>query len=175
MAERFDFLGVTCATYSEPVAELISNFKEQGHSTLASGLARAMASAVNDLDFISNDKQTILVPVADHPDSTRGFSHTKLLSKKLAASLGISWVSALTMSAKVSDQASLTGEARRLNLVNSMRTKPWFSKERVLVVDDLVTTGSTIREARRALIDADCEVVGFVTFAETLKKSTTRS
>jgi predicted amidophosphoribosyltransferase len=41
----------------------------------------------------------------------------------------------------------------------------------VVLVDDVVTTGATLLEGRRALMQAGVEVIGFVTIAETLAKS----
>jgi predicted amidophosphoribosyltransferase len=41
---------------------------------------------------------------------------------------------------------------------------------RVLLVDDIVTTGSTLIEAERAVIAAGGESVGFLTIAETVRK-----
>ena len=47
--------------------------------------------------------------------------------------------------------------------------------QRVLLVDDIVTTGSTMVEAQRALAEIGAVVVGFVVFSETLLKSSARS
>ena len=173
---RFDLEGVSCATYSTPVAQLISNYKSLGYLTLAQGFAKAMALAVNDIWEVSKlrDESTILVPVPDHPDSKRSFSPTTLMVRELSMQLGLNWLPGLTMKANVADQAGLSLKARKLNLVNSMSSQAWMSGRAVLLVDDLTTTGATLREARRALLETHCNVRGFVTFAETLKKTSSQ-
>ncbi len=168
---RVDLEGASCADYSGPVATLISGYKTQGYLTLARGMAKAMANTFGEFRFEPNWVDLVIVPVPDHPDSIRPFSPTSLLARELSSQLGLSWLSGLTMVSAVADQASLSVEARRQNLVNAMKAKPWMSGRRVLLLDDLVTTGSTLLEARRALVAVDCEVVGFLTFAETLKKT----
>jgi ComF family protein len=168
--KRFDLQGVASATYNPPVAGLISNFKEHGYSTLSAGMAGCMAAALKAKPLDDFDSDTVLVPVADHPNSVRGFSHTRLLTSRLAVRLGISWVAALRMNADAADQASLDVEARKYNLVNAMSALPAMRGLKVVIVDDLVTTGSTVKEAKRALVEQGCEVLGFVAFAETLKK-----
>ena len=173
---RFDFGGVACAAYSTPVAQLISNYKSLGYLTLARGFAKAMALAVNEVWEASKlrAESTILVPVPDHPDSTRSFSPTTLMVRELSTQLGLNWLPGLTMQANVADQAGLSLKDRKRNLVNSMSAQAWMSGRAVLLVDDLTTTGATLREARRALLEIHCNVVGFVTFAETLKKTSSQ-
>ena len=78
--------------------------------------------------------------------------------------------SALKLVRTVADQASLTVDQRQQNLVEAMRASPRLSGKRVLLVDDIVTTGSTIAEAARAVAAAAAEPVAFVVLAETLRR-----
>ena len=173
---RFDFKGVACASYSDPVAKLISNYKSLGYLTLARGFAKAMGLALNEISEVTQlrSEATVLVPVPDHPDSKRSFSPTTLMVRELSIQLGLNWLPGLTMQSNVPDQAGLSIADRKRNLVNSMNAQTWMSGRRVLLVDDLTTTGSTLREARRALLEVGCSVAGFVTFAETLKKTSSQ-
>ena len=71
----------------------------------------------------------------------------------------------------IADQASLSGKDRRTNLVGTMQTHGKPQNNRVILIDDIVTTGATLTEATRALGDIGVQVLGFVTFAETLPKN----
>jgi orotate phosphoribosyltransferase len=51
-----------------------------------------------------------------------------------------------------------------------MTAGPGVKGRRVILVDDVVTTGATLLEAARAVTSAGGEVVGFLTFSETLLK-----
>ena len=174
-AKRFDFEGVAFANYEPTVAKLISHYKSNGMLTLAKGFSVGMATALNEISGDWFDSATSLVPVADHLNLIRPYSHTRILAAHLAPRLGISWLPGLSMRRETADQAGLSSAARSQNMVNGMVAKNWMSGKRVLLLDDLVTTGSTLREARRALLEVGCEVTGFVTFAETLKKTPSRN
>jgi len=77
---------------------------------------------------------------------------------------------ALLTSARVQDQATLGAAARSVNLAGSMRCRrvPNLPEDVVVVVvDDVLTTGSTAREAQRALEAAGVRVSGVGTVAAT--------
>jgi predicted amidophosphoribosyltransferase len=77
----------------------------------------------------------------------------------------------LTVSKEVEDQASLSGAERRNNLIGAMCTSARASLGSVWLIDDIVTTGSTLQEAKRCLASQGVSVLGFLAFAETLPKS----
>ena len=78
-------------------------------------------------------------------------------------------------SGQVADQASLSGQDRRTNLIGSMVARSRLPgrnlPQRVILIDDIVTTGSTFAEAKRCLTEIGVQVLGFVAFAETLPKN----
>ena len=65
----------------------------------------------------------------------------------------------------------LSAESRRRNLANCMRSDASVSGKRVLLVDDVLTTGSTASEAARALLAAGAHRVSLVTAARTVSES----
>jgi len=66
------------------------------------------------------------------------------------------------------DQASLGSDARRANLRGTMKASGLAQNKRIILIDDIVTTGSTLFEATRALEAAGAQIVGFLTFSETI-------
>jgi predicted amidophosphoribosyltransferase len=77
---------------------------------------------------------------------------------------------------QVADQRGLGAEDRRRNLEGSMDCRPVPARlvgRACLVVDDVVTTGSTALEATRALQAAGLQVVGVVALAATRRKGGT--
>jgi predicted amidophosphoribosyltransferase len=75
--------------------------------------------------------------------------------------------------ARVRDQSGLGAEERRANLQGAFvcRRRAAPGERPVLVVDDVLTTGATAREAQRALEDAGHRVVGIATVAATRRRS----
>jgi predicted amidophosphoribosyltransferase len=61
------------------------------------------------------------------------------------------------------DQRGLTSSERIRNVSGSLRASPRAAGKRVIIVDDVVTTGATVSEAVRALEDAGAQVVCVVT------------
>ena len=78
-------------------------------------------------------------------------------------------ISLLVRSRAVADQASLDSDDRRSNQDESMAAIHQLTGD-VLLIDDIVTTGATLSEARRAVELAGGRVIGFCTLAETLLK-----
>jgi len=75
---------------------------------------------------------------------------------------------------KVRDQAALPAAERASNLEGSMAASRSVMGRDVLLVDDVVTTGSTLREAARALRTAGATVLGAATIATTPHLSAAR-
>jgi len=68
------------------------------------------------------------------------------------------------------DQIGLGRDARQANLAGSMRARRAAAGRRFLLVDDVVTTGGTLREAHRALTATGAEVLGAAVVAATPRR-----
>jgi predicted amidophosphoribosyltransferase len=79
----------------------------------------------------------------------------------------LSCVQALQHRRRVADQAGLTATARSANLTGALRARLDLRGVRVIVVDDVVTTGATLTEAARALRAAGAEVPAAAVIAAT--------
>jgi predicted amidophosphoribosyltransferase len=160
---------------------LIKAFKEDGLTTLAPQLAAIVSLAYEGLvaEAPTQLEGSLLVPV---PSSRvnflkRGYLPTLLIAKQLNRQLGLPFVvkSALRFIRSVEDQAGLSVEHRGANLSGSMTASSWVAGQRVILLDDVVTTGSTLIESARAVSQAGGEVAGFLTFSETILKSQAKS
>jgi predicted amidophosphoribosyltransferase len=79
----------------------------------------------------------------------------------------VSCVPALEHRRRVADQAGLTAPDRATNLSGALRTRRDLHGVRVIVVDDVVTSGSTLTEAARALRATGAEVPAAAVIAAT--------
>jgi predicted amidophosphoribosyltransferase len=105
----------------------------------------------------------------------RGFDATasmaRVAARRLRAGYPITVLSALAQTRSVADQAGLDARARQENLSGAFRLrKPIGPGAAVVVVDDLVTTGSSLTEAARVLRQARIPVVGGATVAATVRR-----
>ena len=97
----------------------------------------------------------VIVPVPVHASrlKTRGFNQAAVLAEKLSAELGIPWEELLIRVKKTDPQKSLGSAERLKNLRGAFEAEQEAGKwERVLLVDDSYTTGSTAEICSRALL-----------------------
>lgn len=143
--------------------------KTAGHVLLASkedGIKRADGLVIDALRHsLRNacrkfDMPTILVPIPSSASAVRrrGRNYIEQLTQLIGEDAGIPVSNILLHSRQVADQSILSAEARSKNLVGAMSVVSVPSLARharprhpVILVDDLVTTGSTLKEAARAL------------------------
>ena len=165
---------------------LVNQHKEAGAFALAGPLGQVLGDVVVDLlrDVSVRGRGVVLVPVPSRRSVVRRRGHDPLLrvSRQASARLrrrGFPTVvlQALVARTRVSDQAGLGAVERATNLAGSMRSRPgaWSTPagregRDVVLVDDVLTTGSTAREAQRAVEAAGVPVAGIATVAATRRR-----
>lgn len=162
--------------YAGPLKALVNAHKEDRRFALAAPLGELLAASV--LGHPGTGR-LVLVPVPSRSAVVRRRGHDPLLrvTRHAAARLRAGGTEAVVgrvlRSARVTrDQAGLGAADRAANLAGSIvcrRTPPAGLPEgaRVVVVDDVITTGSTLREAQRALEEAGFGVHGVAVVAAT--------
>lgn len=159
--------GLALSVLDDSVSRAMTSFKEKNQFAVA----RSMVDALIPTESLWQVDLVIAAPSARGNFKKRGFVPAELIAQQVAKRWGLSHMRwALTLVRSVEDQASLTVDQRQQNLVEAMRASPRLSGTRVLLVDDIVTTGSTIAEAARAVAAAAAEPVAFVVLAETLRR-----
>jgi ComF family protein len=160
---------VSALHYDGTARRSILALKEQGRTDLARPLGRVLAVAIAaalDSSALAAAEFAI-VPASGRSYRRRGYDPVRLLARR--AGVPIARVG-LRAGRGIATQKSLDREGRRANLVGSMRATRRLSGRRFLLLDDVVTTGSTLVEAARALRSAGAEVVGCVTLAYTPRR-----
>jgi predicted amidophosphoribosyltransferase len=136
--------------------------KSDGRTGLARALAPAMAAAAD-----RSGAHELLVPVPSSPAAyrRRGYRPVELLARRA----GLERRRLLHIARAAADQRALTRDQRAANVAGTMRAGE-VAGRRVLLVDDVVTTGATFAEAARALRAAGAIVVGAATVAATPRR-----
>lgn len=171
--------------YDALLKVLVNAHKERQQFALARPLGRVLGGVVLDLARSSaqGPGPWMLVPVPSRGSVVRVRGHDPMLrvARNAAAYLrrrGARAVVArlLVQVATARDQTGLGAQQRFENLAGSMRCRPGAPppgqrRGRAVVVDDVVTTGATVREAQRALEDAGVEVSGIAAIAATRRRA----
>lgn len=144
-------------------ARVVRAFKEDGRTALARALGTALAAAAGEaVEATGHDPLIVPVPSSRRAFRRRGYEIAGLLARRA----GLSPVPALVSRGTVADQRGLDRRGRAENVAGILRARGVAGVE-VIVVDDVVTTGATLREAVRALSDDGARVVSAVTVAAT--------
>ena len=182
-------LPFAAGAYDGLLKALVNAHKEHGVLALAAPLGRVLGDVVHDLLGAlgaGRDAGTVLlVPVPSRGAVVRRRGHDPLLRVTRAAAVRLrrTGVDArvrrlLVPTGRVRDQAALDAAHRAANLAGSMRCRRPRATDRggvVVVVDDVLTTGSTVREAQRALEATGLVVAGVATVAATRRRRAVRS
>jgi predicted amidophosphoribosyltransferase len=184
------------APYAGTVRQLIVAHKERGLTGLARPLGVALArAALAAAEATGTGAPVVLVPVPSSRESVRRRGHdptlriareaakeatrkaaevsrtvrtpTRRAGHRSAKRAEVSCVPALGHQRRVADQAGLTATDRATNLAGALHARLDLHGVRAIIVDDVVTSGSTLTEAARALRAAGAEVPAAAVIAAT--------
>lgn len=150
---------VRLGRYDSPLGALARRVKRQGWHAAATELGERLGIQVKACLGPSSEGWCVVsIPGSLPRRVARGIDHTHELGRAVARALGSKHVQALALDLS-SRQAGLDRSAR-LGRVRRMRLRRGAAAQLrgrgVLLVDDVRTTGSTLREARELLIQAGC-------------------
>ena len=166
---------VAAVDYGFPWNRLIARFKFQGDTAWAHLFATLMAQAPGGAELLGDCDALVPLPLTPRRLGERGYNQSMLLTKALA-NLGPGGPRRVraTWLLKLKDtpaQHTLDRAARLSNLQSAFVVPPdvrdQVSHRRVLLVDDILTTGATLRAAARALTIAGAAEVNALVFART--------
>lgn len=147
--------------YNRFIREFIHAFKFNNKSYLYEPFAYLMHQTMI-INQVSNIDLIIPVPIHWRKEALRGYNQSLLLAHELSKRTGIPLVQdALVKSKWTKEQNRLSKYEREVNLKGSFSIKnaSRISGKRILLVDDIFTTGNTIKSCARTIISAGAESV----------------
>lgn len=174
--------------YEGPLARLVTAYKDDGRRDVRPVLATVLNAAVelalrsqpeHRRALARHSRPVLVVPVPTSRAARRRRGDAPLLDLARAAVSGFAghelWCAdALRLRRRVADQAGLTAPERRVNLEHAIEPRPRWADSLAgapcVLVDDVLTTGATLVEARRALLRAGAVSVVAATVCATARR-----
>lgn len=158
--------------YNEVARALVGKLKYGDRPELARLCARLMVQAGAEL-LAGGDAVLIPVPLHRTRQFARRYNQSTELARALGKLTGLAVDPVLVSRSRATrQQVGLSGEARRRNVAGAFRTYPGMSSRlggrRVIVIDDVITTGSTVKAVARALKAHGVERVDVLSFARVI-------
>jgi ComF family protein len=172
LTEHWDFSKArSLGPYEGLMAEVISRFKFRGSSRLAKPLGTLLAE-YQDSEFLFSEFDLIL-PVPLHPQRLRerGFNQSLLLARRISRVHSILLdFTALQRIRHTQPQTELSGPERKKNIRGAFEVEKSaiLSGKRILLIDDVFTTGATVQECSKVLLKAGAKQVDVLTLARVL-------
>jgi ComF family protein len=155
--ERASFPGAVFE-YGGPVADAIQRFKYDGRSELGAVLGGLMGEYARG----ASPRADAVVPVPLHwrRRRARGYDQAALLAKPVAQALGVPpLLRALRRVRNTLSQVDLPYVERQRNIEGAFAAWKLGGAKRILLVDDVRTTGATLRAASEALMQGGASEV----------------
>lgn len=144
--------GPAAYEFGGPMADAIRRLKYDRRVDHAAVLGELLARRAVPLR--GRVHEVVPLPLHQRRRHERGFDQARMLAEPVARALGVPLVDRLTRVRETSAQAALDAWRRSTNVQGAFVAKPFETKLRVLLIDDVYTTGSTMRAAGGALYKA---------------------
>lgn len=155
-------------SYAPPLKDIILQFKFHGITRLAAVFAERLSKQFGD--SLRSMEPAVLVPVPLHVgrENSRGYNQASLIARRLGESLGMAVAEDLLIRSKKRRPQSKLSPNLRVANVKNVFTCIRVAEENtpdVILVDDVVTSGATLREARSCMEKSGYRVTATVAVA----------
>ena len=158
----------SCYVYEGAPKKFVYRLKFGGRRYLAAFIAEAMVDRYLDCGFECDC--VVAVPLSAKRKRKRGYNQAELIAEELSSRLKLPLIDgALVKTKENKSQAKLKRREREENVrgVYEVTSPETFKGRRVLVVDDVMTTGATLGEVSRVLYKAKARSVEALTYCST--------
>lgn len=153
--------------YRDPLSEIILQFKFRGITSPASLFSRLICEQFGKIIIAFGADWLVPVPLHRGREKFRGYNQARLIAEQLSEGLNIAVGDEfITKIKRTRPQSRLEISRRKANVHDAFRAAASdVTDDKLILVDDVATSGATLREVRRTLVAAKGNVVAAVVFA----------
>jgi ComF family protein len=138
------------------IREILHELKYQHKESLGVDMGERIGKVLKETVFFSNLDALIPVPIHHKKAFIRGYNQSELLARGIGSEIGIPVLINLTAKGKnTSSQTRKSNQERWENVASVFRSKDLSSFSHVALVDDVITTGSTIESLANELLHSN--------------------
>ncbi len=166
---------IAACFYEGIVESAVLRFKKTDCGNSYYAFAYRIAEVLREKGLSSATDLIVPIPLTKKKLSERGYNQTELMAKELRFMLNVPYENVLVKKSDTVEQKSLSASQRRENLRGVFTVSPKaadIAGKRILLIDDVCTTGSTLSEASEVLKEAGAKTVIAAAFAKTIMKDT---
>jgi ComF family protein len=157
LEKKLDFISGTYASYKyeDAARDVIISAKFRNPAAFIASLLDDISIDIKQI--LAQNNIDIIVPVPSHKSKlyTQEFDLPDEMAKKLAKHIGAEYSYAVKKTRKTEKQHNLARNKRKTNLVNAFEVTENVAGKRILLIDDVITTGITV-----STIAADLKLAG---------------
>lgn len=171
--KRYFDLARSCVVYNDTAKELVRGIKFGHKKYFGKYLSAYLIDRYKEVYGNIAIDCIVPVPLSKERKKERGYNQAEVIAKYLAEAIQIPLDSTLVEKVLANEeQAKLSGKEREENVVGvyEVARKEDVAGKNILIVDDVMTTGSTLSEIARILKQAKANEVFALTFAGTRYK-----
>ena len=164
----------SAALHTTPLREAIHAFKYEGQPELAPLLARYLVAVYAEPPWATLPhpiSAVVPVPLHEQRMAERGYNQAELLAQHFCQAVGLplqpEW---LARTRETRHQVGLGPSERHTNVVGAFSAGAEVAGQRLLLVDDVYTTGATLRACAAALLAAGAAAVYGLTLAQPVRR-----
>jgi competence protein ComFC len=156
----------SCFHYETSLAEIIKRAKFNNHPELFESLANDLAVYAGEKSFFKQCDLVAPVPISFLRYMRRGYNQSEILAARVASFLNIEYQRNLVKKKRNNRPQSLVvQEKRKKNVRNAFEVCLDVKGKRILLVDDIVTSGATVEECARIIKRDGASTVAVLTLA----------
>ncbi|MCI8760296.1 MAG: ComF family protein [Clostridia bacterium] len=151
------------------IRKIIINYKFNEKSYLYLTIVNFLLKNKKFFKILKCYDTIIPVPISKKRRKERGYNQSELIGKEIAKKVGIDYNSQCLFKTKnIVEQSKLNKEEREKNIqgVYKIEKTKLLENKKILLIDDIYTTGSTVNECSKTLKQANPKQIGVLTLAK---------